>query len=63
MKNPATKGGVYGLDDLLGGDHEHNRPSAFTLQVSTLVSRFALPIVTAVAVAEIAFEITRERMR
>jgi hypothetical protein len=55
MKNPATKGGAYHLDDLLGGDHEHNRPLPFTLQVSTLVSRFALPIATAAVVAEIAF--------
>jgi hypothetical protein len=60
MKNPATKGGAYSVDDLLGGDHEHNRPSAFTLQVSTLVSRFALPIATAAALAEIAFR-TEER--
>jgi hypothetical protein len=56
MKNPATTGGAYGLDDLLGGDHAHNRPSACTLQVSRIVLRFALPIATvAVMVAERAF--------
>jgi hypothetical protein len=60
-QNPATMGGAsYSVGDLLGGDHVHNKPSAFTLQVSTLVSRFALPIATAAAVAEIAFR-TEER--
>jgi len=55
MKNPATKGGAYPVDDLLAGDQAQDTPSSLTLQISRLVSRFKLPIATAAVLAEIAF--------
>jgi hypothetical protein len=55
MKDPATKGGACSVCDQLAGDHEHNKPSAVTLQVSRLVSLFGLPTATADVIAEHAF--------
>ena len=55
MENPATKGGACSVCDQLAGDHEHNKPSAVTLQVLRLVSLFGLPTATAAVIAEHAF--------
>ena len=54
-QNPATKGGACSARDQLAGDHEQNKPSAVTLQVSRLVSLFGLPTATAAVIAEHAF--------
>ena len=55
-QNPvAGDDGVLKIGAQLGGEHHHNSPRHLTLQISRLVSRFALPVATASMIAEIAF--------
>lgn len=54
-KNPATRGGAVSVGDLLGGDLLQATASPLTLQVARIMSRFSMPVATALVLAELAY--------